>query len=194
MIPGVEKHNDKTSFGMIHATRSLHTGIEPLGVLTIPTHGRGDLLPGSVKVTSDRPIGGFLRFSLPDIGVAGVGVSHPVRDALFPARRQAGVISTAAAFHNLGAEAIVVSCRLMKSGAVLEEMEIPLAANGQESQYIEEMFTGTDISDFVGLVRCTTPAGGEGMFTGVAVEIDEGNRILTTLPGVPVQREMISQG
>ena len=92
----------------IHAC--LHTGIEPLGVLTIPTHGRGDLLPGSVKVTSDRPIGGFLRFSLPDIAVAGVGVSHPGRDALFPARRQEGGISTAAAIHNVGAEAMEVRC------------------------------------------------------------------------------------
>ena len=171
----------------IHAC--LHTGIEPLGVLTISTHGRGDLLPGSVKVTSDRPIGGLVRFSLPDIGVAGVGVSPHVRDALFPARRQAGVISTAAAIHNLGEEAMVVNCRLMKAGTVLEETEIPLAANGQEAQYIEEMFTGTDISDFVGSVRCTVPPG-EGMFTGVAVEIDEGNRILTTLPVVPVTERM----
>ena len=176
----------------IHAC--LHTGIEPLGVLTISTHGRGDLLPGSVKVTSDRPIGGFLRFSLPDIGVAGVGVSHPVRDALFPARRQAGGISTAAAIHNLGAEAMVATCQLMQGGAVLEETEIPLAANGQESQYIEEMFTftGADVSDFVGSVRCTVPPG-EGMFTGVAVEIDEGNRILTTLPVVPVESAADSQ-
>ena len=31
------------------------------------------------------------------------------------------------------------------------------------------------------------------MFTGVAVEIDEGNRILTTLPVVPVTERMISQ-
>ena len=149
-------------------------------------------MPGSVKVTSDRPIGGFLRFSLPDIGVAGVGASHPVRDALFPARRQAGVISTAAAIHNLGAEAMVATCQLMQGGAVLEEVAIPLAANGQESQYIEEMiaFTGADVSDFVGSVRCTVPAEGEGMFTGVAVEIDEGNRILTTLPGVPVTERM----
>ena len=176
----------------IHAC--LHTGIEPLGVLTIPTHGRGDLLPGSVKVTSDRPIGGFLRFSLPDIGVAGVGVSHPVRDALFPARRQAGGISTAAAIHNVGAEAMVATCQLMQGGAVLEETEIPLAANGQESQYIEEMiaFTGADVSDFVGSVRCTVPPE-EGMFTGVAVEIDEGNRILTTLPVVPVESAADSQ-
>ena len=91
---------------------------------------------------------------------------------------------------------MVATCQLMQGGAVLEEVAIPLEANGQESQYIEEMiaFTGADVSDFVGSVRCTTPPGGGGMFTGVAVEIDEGNRILTTLPVVPVQREMISQG
>ena len=173
----------------IHAC--LHTGIEPLGVLTIPTHGRGDLLPGSVKVTSDRPIVGFLRFSLPDIGVAGVGVSHPGRDAIFSARRQEGVISTAAASHNVGAEAMVATCQLMQGGAVLEEVAIPLEANGQESLYIEEMiaFNGADVSDFVGSVRCTAPPE-EGMFTGVAVEIDEGNRILTTLAVVPVAERM----
>ena len=37
------------------------------------------------------------------------GASRPVRDAIFPARRQAGGISTAAAIHNLGVEAMVVS-------------------------------------------------------------------------------------
>ena len=50
---------------------------------------------------------------------------------------------------------MVVSCRLMKGGAVLEEAEIPLEANGQEAQFIEEIFTTTDASDFVGSVRCT---------------------------------------
>ena len=86
---------------------------------------------------------------------------------------------------------MVATCQLMQGGAVLEETEIPLAANGQESQYIEKMFTftGADVSDFVGSVRCTVPPG-EGMFTGVAVEIDEGKRILTTLPVVPVAERM----
>ena len=83
---------------------------------------------------------------------------------------------------------MVVSCRLMKAGTVLEEMEIPLEANGQEALYIEGMFTGTDTSDFVGSVRCMAPSEGEGMFTGVAVELDGGNRIFTTLPVIPVQR------
>ena len=167
---------------------SIQSEMEPLGELTISTHGRGELVSGSVRVVSDGPIGGVLRFDLPGIGVAGVGASHPVSDAIFPARRQADGISTAAAIHNLGEEALVVGCQLMKDGAVLEEEEISLEANGQEARYIEEMFTSTDTSDFVGSVRCTAPEGG--MFTGVAVELDAGNQIFTTLPVVPVPERM----
>ena len=47
-----------------------------------------------------------------------------------------------------------MSCRLMSGGVVLEEVEIPLAANGQEARFIDEVFTHTDTSDFVGSVRC----------------------------------------
>ena len=80
---------------------------------------------------------------------------------------------------------MVVSCQLMKDGGVLEEEEIRLEANGQEARYIEQMFTRTDTSDFAGSVRCTAPPG-EGMFTGVALELDAANQIFTTLPVVPV--------
>ena len=166
---------------------TVQTEMEPLGVLTISTHGRGALVSGSVTVVSDGPIGGMLRFDLPGIGVAGVGASQPVRDALFPARRE-GDLSTAAAIRNLGEEAMEVSCQLMSGGSVLEEAEIPLEANGQEARYIEELFPRTDTSDFVGSVRCTAP--GEGMFTGVAVELDASNQIFTTLPVVPVPERM----
>ena len=166
---------------------SVRTEMEPLGELTISTHGQGEVVSGSVRVVSDGPIGGVLRFDLPGIGVAGVGASQPVRDALFPARRE-GDLSTAAAIRNLGEEAMEVSCQLMSGGIVLEEAEIPLEANGQEARYIEEWFTGTDTSDFVGSVRCTAP--GEGAFTGVAVELDAGNQIFTTLPVVPVPERM----
>ena len=169
---------------------SIRTEMEPLGELTISTHGRGELVSGSVKVVSEGPIGGVLRYALPGIGVTGVGASQSVRDALFPVR-QAGGLATAAAIRNLTESDLVVTCRLMKEGAVLEETQIPLAANGQEARYIEEMFTftGADRSDFVGSVRCTAP----GLFTGVAVELDAGNRIFTTLPVVPVQRAADSQ-
>ena len=114
-----------------------------------------------------------------------------VRDALFPARRKEGGIRTAAAMHNVGEEAIEVSCRLMSGGAVLEEAKIPLEANGQLSWFIEEEFTATDTSDFAGTVRCTAP--GEGRFTGLAVEVDAGNRIFTTLPVVTVEERMPQQ-
>ena len=99
-------------------------------------------------------------------------------------------LSPAAAIRNLSEFELVVACRLMKDGAVLEEVEIPLAANGQEAQYIEEMFTftGADMPDFVGSVRCMAPSEGKGVFTGVAVELDASNQIFTTLPVVPVQR------
>ena len=44
----------------------------------------------TVAVTRARPAAAVLRFDLPGIGVAGVGASPPVRDALFPARREGG--------------------------------------------------------------------------------------------------------
>ena len=156
-----------------------------LGELTISTHGRGEVVTGSVKVVADGPIGGVLRFSLPGIGVAGVGVSHPVRDALFPARRQAGGIRTGVALRNLSESELVLTCRLMKDGEELEDQPITLPANGQDALFIDEMFE-YDTSDFTGSVRCTAPAG-EQEFTGVALELDADNRIFTTLPVVPVE-------
>ena len=163
---------------------TVQTEMEPLGVLTIATHGRGELVSGSVRVVADEPIGGMLRFDLPGIGVAGVGVSSPFSDALFPVRRQEAGINTGVAVHNLGEEAMRVTCELMQGGTVLDDASIPLAANGQSSWFINEVFTGADTSDFAGSVRCTAP--GEGMFTGVAVELDAARRIFTTLPVVPV--------
>ena len=165
---------------------SVRTEMEPLGQLTISTHGRGELVSGSVKVLSDGPIGGGVRYGVPEIGVAGVGASPPVRDVLFPARRQAGGIRTAAALHNLGEEAVGVNCRLMSGGVSLEEVEIPLEANGQASWFIEEAFPTTDTSDFLGSVRCTVL--GSRRFTAIAVEMDAAQRIFNTLSVVPVDR------
>ena len=161
--------------------------IEPLGELTVATHGRGEEVSGSVRVVAEgAPLGGVLRYSVPGVGVTGVGTGQPMRDALFPARRRQVGIRTAAALHNPGEEAIELTCRLMRGGEVLEEAEIPLAAKGQTSWFIEETFTETDTTDFVGTVRCTAPR--EGMFTGLAVEVDAGNRIFTTLPVAAVER------
>ena len=92
------------------------------------------------------------------------------------------------AVHNLGEEAMEVTCELMQGGTVLDDESLPLAANGQSSWFINDVFTGADTSDFAGSVRCAAPE--EGMFTGVAVELDAVNRIFTTLPVVPVPERM----
>ncbi len=165
---------------------SVLTEIEPLGELTISTHGQGELVSGSVKVVSDGRLGGLVRYGVPNIGVAAVGASPPVQDALFPVRRQAGGITTAVALHNLEAEAMGVNCRLMSGGVALEAVAIPLEANGQTSWFIEDTFTTTDTSDFAGAVRCT--ASGAGRFTAIAAELDAAQRIFTTVPVVEVNR------
>ena len=167
---------------------TVRTQMEPLGALTISTHGRGELVTGSVKVLSDGPIGGMLRFDLPAIGAAVVGASEPLSDALFPVRRREGGITTGVALHNLESSPGLVRCDLMREGVLLDAASIALEANGQTSWLIDQAFTGADTSDFVGSVRCTAP--GEGMFTGVAVELDAANRIFTTLPVVPVPERM----
>ena len=163
---------------------SVRTSMEPLGELTISTHGRGNLLVGSVTVVAAGPIGGVLRFDIPGLGVAGVGDSQPVRDAIFPVRRQEGGINTGVAIRNQGEAALVVRCHLMQAGAALDEAVIPLAPRGQIAQFIDQAFPGTDTADFSGSVRCETPE--PGRFSAIALELDSVNRIFTTLPVVPV--------
>ena len=165
---------------------SIQPAMEPLGVLTISSHGQGEVVTGSVRVISDGPIGGGLRYNLPAIGEAVVEASPPISDTIFPVRRQEGGITTGVAVHNLGEEAMEVSCELLRGGAVLEEVAIPLEANGQTSWLIDQAFPAADTSDFVGSVRCD--ADGEGLFSAVALEMDPGTRTFITLPLFPVNR------
>ena len=169
---------------------TVRTEMEPLGVLTIATHGQGPLVSGSVKVVAEGPIGGMLRFDLPDIGEAVVGASPPLSAAIFPVRRQEGGITTEVAIHNLESSPGLVRCELLREGVLLDAVSIPLEANGQTSWLIDQAFPGVDTSDFVGSVRCD--AVGEDLFSAVALEMDPGTRIFTTLPVFPVP-EMPSQ-
>ena len=160
--------------------------VAPWGELNVSTHGRGDLFSGSVRVVADGPAAGFLRFDMPEIGVAGVGASQAVQDALFPVQNHLGGIRTGIALRNRGASASEVTCRLMQDGVELEEKLIPLVTNGQAALFVDKLFTGTDISGFVGSVRCTARDGEK--FSGVALEMDAANGGFTTLPMVPVRR------
>ena len=181
---------ETTDYGAL----TLQSELPSLGEVTISTHGQGDLVTGSVKVVTEgpgSPIGGVLRFDAPGIDAAGVGAGQPVRDAIFPARRQEGGIDTGAAFRNLSESELTLTCRLMTGGEVMEEKPFTLPANGQDAGFISQIFEH-DMSDFTGSVRCTAPPG-EQEFTGVAVEMDAMNGIFTALPFVPLDREMSSE-
>ena len=179
-----------TDFGAV----TLQSELAPLGEVTISTNGMGDTVTGSVKVISDgthSPIGGVLRFDVPGVGVAGVGASQAVRDAIFPARRIAAGINTGAAFRNLSESEQTLTCRLMKDGQTLgDEVMVELPANGQDAKFIHELFD-YDTSDFTGSVRCSAPEGVQ-KFTGVAIEMDTMNGVFTTLPVIPLTGQMPS--
>ena len=169
---------------------TVRTEMEPLGVLTVSTHGQGALVSGSVKVLSDGPIGGMLRYNLPHIGEAVVGASPPLSDAIFAVRRREEGITTGVALHNLESSPGLVHCDLMQEGVLRDAASFPLEANGQTSWLIGQAFPAADTSEFVGSVRCD--AVGEGRFSAVALEMDPATRTFTTLPVFPVP-EMPSQ-
>lgn len=178
---------ETTDYGAV----TLQSELAPLGEVTISTNGQGATVTGSVKVISDgphSPIGGGWRFDIPDMGVAGVGAGQPVRDAIFPARRVKGGINTGTALRNLSESRLELTCHLMMGGEVLEKKEVTLEANGQESEYISQMFQ-YDTSNFTGSIRCMVPGIAQ-KFTGITVEMDPRNGIFTTLPVVPLDREM----
>ena len=142
---------ETTSFGAL----TLQSELPSLGEVTISTNAMGDLVTGSVKVVTeglDSPIGGVLRFDAPGIGVAGVGASQAVRDAIIPVRRQTGGIDTGAALRNLSESDQTLTCRLMMGGETLEEKTVTLPANGQTAMFISELFEH-DTSDFTGSMR-----------------------------------------
>ena len=159
--------------------------VEAQGNAQEPCSGDGlyNPTPTAIEVGA-VPIGGMLRFEHPAIGEAVVGAGPPVGDVLFPVRRQEGGITTGVALHNLESSPGLLRCDLMREGVLLDAASIPLEANGQTSWLIARAFPAADTSDFAGSVRCD--AVGEGLFSAVALEMDPGNRIFTTLPVVPV--------
>ena len=163
---------------------TVRTQMEPLAELTVSTHGRGELLTGSVRVTSGAPLGGGLRFDFPHVGVAMAKAATPISDAIFLARRREGGINTAVAIHNREKEPLEVSCRLLREGVVLEHASLPLAANGQVSWTIDQAFPAVDTSDFAGAVRCDAVE--RRRFSVLALEVDPGGGAFTTLPVFPV--------
>ena len=139
--------------------------IPPMGEMTISTNGMGDGVVGSVRVVSDGPIGGVLRFDFPNIGVAGVGASEAVNAAIFPARRMAGGINTGAAIRNMEDEAVTVTCVLMQDGDPVGRQGHQVGCQWPELRVHQPDVRGTPLRP-TSKARSPAPRAAGMMFTG----------------------------
>ena len=116
----------------------------------------------------------------------------PIRPAVYFYDEAGGLIDPGSVVDVMGNPATTDYGALTLQSELAPLGEITISTNGRDARFIDEMID-TDTSNFDGPVRCTAPAGQQ-KFTGVAVETDTENGIFTTLPVVPPESEMPSQG
>ena len=161
--------------------------IPPLATVTMSTDDQGDLAVGSAVVTSDNSLGGVVRFSMPDIGIAGVGASQPLDGFAMPVRRKSGGINTGIAIHNTEGQALTLNLTLRNSlGEVVasgtETIEnFPVA--GHLSRFIDELFPDADTDDFEGSLVVQVTGG---KVAATAIELDPAAGLFTVLPVIPL--------
>ncbi len=171
--------------GETSPTSSVDFSIPSLGSTMIATDGQGEVQVGSATATSDSDIGAVVRFTLPDIGITGVGASEALTGFIVPAQRQTGGISTALAVHNPDAEPVSVNLSLRdEAGEEIDTGTIDnLPGKGHIAMFIFELFD--DVPDpFVGTIVAQTTTG---RVAATALELDAGAGTFTTLPVTPLQ-------
>lgn len=154
--------------------------LDPLESTTLRTDGMGDLEIGSVSVTAiGGPVGGVIRMSIPGFGVAGVPGQTPLNRAIVPVRNE-GDVRTAIAIRNTSDNAIDVEVTFRGGGMELtEQLSIPVG--GREARFVDEIFGDLFGTEFSGTVEIDA-----GQDTFVALALEQGNGVFTTLPVVPV--------
>ncbi len=170
------------------ATTSMDFSLPPLGMSTFSTDGSGKLSSGSLQVSSDSSVAGFVRFNLPGIGVAGVGSSQPVNTFIAPVRGKMGSIYSGIAVQNIESSPVTVNLSLRdRSGTIIPNgtITVPdLAASGHFAKFIHELFPQAALDDFEGSL--TAEAVG-GRIAATALELGSAPGQFTTLPVAPLR-------
>ncbi len=128
------------------------------GLQVLNTDGVGDLVVGSVSVTSDQPLAGVIVFSGLGVGSAGVGSSAQFAEG-FLAPMETNVskaIRTGVAMINLETEQLTLTADLLDSeGTLLDSVQLNLAALGHLAIYLDEFDwdDSIDLDLFEGLLR-----------------------------------------
>ncbi len=151
--------------------------IGPLGSSTFSTTGRGDILSGSVWVSSDEDLSGVIRFSLLGTGIAGVSPSQPGTRMIAPARRE-GTVNTGIAILNADNVKVRFTLELKDEngggiGVAIRDLE-PMA---RIAEFVDQLFPAADTDGFRGTV-CVDADGKVGV---IAIEQGTGTGEFTTL-------------
>ena len=151
--------------GVVLLQGEVDVTIPTCGMRILRTDGEGPLQAGSATVTSDQQLSGVVVFNS-GIGAAGVGASPALPAFVAPMLKNAE-INTGIAFQNPGNDPVLVTLELRDSdGELLGTGSITLAGMGHRALFVDEIgWTPEpgaiiDFTDFEGLVKATTFAGG----------------------------------
>ena len=158
--------------------------LPPLGSRTLAAD-ESTYRTGSVTISSDVPVSAVVRFDIRGVGIAGVGTSPELRDAIAPVRR-IGNLSTGVAVRNVELSAQTVEFDLKDEGGntVLGgRASRRIEAGGRIAEFIEQLFPEADTTFFRGEVSVRAQAGRVAV---MALELDT-DGVFTTLPVSPIE-------
>jgi hypothetical protein len=164
----------------------------PLGAVIVSTDGQGEVAVGAAVVTSDRPLGGVIRFRIAGIGIAGVPASQPLGGFLIPVRRNSGGINTGIAIYNTASQAVALTLTLQDAqgtsvlNGVTNIEDFP--AGGHLARFIggegEVLFPEVNTDDFQGTLAVRVTGGN---VAAAALELGTQTGEFTTLPVTPLE-------
>ena len=154
---------DLNGIGLVQG--EIDVTIPACGLRILRTDGQGILQTGSATVTSEKQLSGVVVFNS-GIGAAGVGASVVLPEFIAPILRTAE-INTGISFQNPGNNQVTVNLELRNpDGDLLASASITLAGMGHQALLVDEIAwtpepgVSFDFTDFEGLVKASTSAGG----------------------------------
>jgi hypothetical protein len=156
-------------------------------MVLIATDGVGGLTSGSVQVSSNGPVAGFIRFNDPKLGVTGVGSSEPLSRFIAPVRGKAGSIYSGIAIRNIESSPVTVSMSLkdlngttIPNGTAISSLE----GLGHTAAFIYQLFPNAALDDFRGSLVAEVSGG---RVAATALDLGTTAGQFTTLPVVPLR-------
>ena len=160
--------------------------IEASGLKVLTTDGVGDLVVGSVSVTSGQPLAGVVVFSGSGVGAAGVGSSEVFAKG-FIAPMEANTdasVRTGVAMMNLETEVLPLTAELLGTdGVLLDTVNLTLPALGHKAVFLDELgwSSSIDLSVFEGILR----VGSNGNVSATVIQTRPGQFVTLPVSAIP---------